>query len=345
MKKNLIIACLLMLSLSMLLAQVIYIEVEPNNDIPAVDAGTQPVIMTKNAKLIGTVTEGKAGADYWKLHDSLEGDIEISIESNENKAQHRLYDLSVNDFVYPFTADTTIHTLDKNHKYYILIRHKETTGSVDYIVTLYDEATLPVELSSFDAVLLNTNNVQLNWTTQTEANMVGYNIYRSNDDVQTNAIRVNNETIGATNTSSEHNYSFIDYGIEEGEYYYWLQSVESNNEIEMHGPVQVTYNINTDVPNPNYQYNHVLKGAYPNPFNPSTSIQYELACATDVQISIYNTKGQRVKTFNKKHNTEGTYSITWNGEDENGKSVNSGVYFYTMTAGKTTQSKKMILVK
>ncbi|HPK41001.1 MAG TPA: FlgD immunoglobulin-like domain containing protein [Candidatus Cloacimonadota bacterium] len=344
MKKSLIFACLFMLSLSVLLAQVTYNEVEKNDTVAQVEAGSQPKIMTKNAILIGSVQKDNDQYDYWKLDESLEGNIKISIVSDANVATYGLLNQSDKTWVFRDIKEPQSTDLIPTKVYYLVARNTTNT-KVAYTVTLYDEATLPVELSSFDAVLLNTNNVQLNWTTQTEANMVGYNIYRSNDDVQTNAIRVNNETIGATNTSSEHNYSFIDYGIEEGEYYYWLQSVESNNEIEMHGPVQVIYNINTDVPNPNYQYNHVLKGAYPNPFNPSTSIQYELACATDVQISIYNTKGQRVKTYNTSHNAEGTYSVTWNGEDENGKSVNSGVYFYTMTAGKTIQSKKMILVK
>lgn len=341
MNKKHFLIIVLLLSLTALFAQITYNEVEPNNK--ATDADTNGLIIeTKNAYLKGTVGSGD-NFDYWKLSSELEGNIDISVSDGFQLALLHLENGSLKSIV-SYGYNPINHTLDRGTQYYVGVR-KTSGDPLPYTVTLYDEATLPVELSAFDAVLLNTNNVQLNWTTQTEANMIGYNIYRANDENQANSIRVNNETIVATNTSSEHNYSFTDYGIDEGEYYYWLQSVEANNESEMHGPVYLVYTLDNNVPNPEYQYQHNLIGAYPNPFNPSTSIQYELAGAADVQIAIYNAKGQKVKTFIDSHSKKGTYSVHWNGKDENGKFVNSGVYFYTMTAGKTTQSKKMLLVK
>ena len=339
MNKKHFLIIVLLLSLTALFAQITYNEVE-TNDI-ATDADTNGLIIeTKNAYLKGEIGGGDQ-FDFWKLSSELEGNIKISM----NEVAGATFALIRHPKIV-FQNATTPQTvnIERGELYYVRVRGKNAIAAA-YTVTLYDEATLPVELSAFDAVLLNTNNVQLNWTTQTEANMIGYNIYRANDENQANSIRVNNETIVATNTSSEHNYSFTDYGIEEGEYYYWLQSVEANNETEMHGPVYLVYTLDNNVPNPEYQYQHNLIGAYPNPFNPSTSIQYELAGAADVQIAIYNAKGQKVKTFIDSHSKKGTYSVHWNGKDENGKFVNSGVYFYTMTAGKTTQSKKMLLVK
>ena len=85
---------------------------------------------------------------------------------------------------------------------------------------------------------------------------------------------------------------------------------------------------------------------YPNPFNPSTTISYNLAeNISDPEIEIYNIKGQKVKSF-QLEDKAGESSIVWNGKDENDKSVSSGVYFYRLVnEGKTVQSRKMLLMK
>ena len=87
-----------------------------------------------------------------------------------------------------------------------------------------------------------------------------------------------------------------------------------------------------------------LSQNYPNPFNPSTTISYELSSyeLANASISIYNSKGQLVRTFNNL-NTSG--NIVWDGRDNNNNVVNSGVYFYKMTCIKTSIVRKMILIK
>ncbi len=78
--------------------------------------------------------------------------------------------------------------------------------------------------------------------------------------------------------------------------------------------------------------NHILSN-YPNPFNPTTSISYSLTKdISDPEICIYNIKGQKVKTFELEAE-EGENKVIWNGEDENNKSVASGVYFYRLSDG------------
>ena len=84
---------------------------------------------------------------------------------------------------------------------------------------------------------------------------------------------------------------------------------------------------------------------YPNPFNPTTTIAFELSQDSKVIISIYNIKGQKVKTLTNKPYTKGAHSVIWNGKDKTGKSVSSGVYFYKITAGKNAVVKKMLLLK
>jgi hypothetical protein len=88
-----------------------------------------------------------------------------------------------------------------------------------------------------------------------------------------------------------------------------------------------------------------LKGNYPNPFNPETTIRFSLKEAAPVNIGIYNVKGQLVRTLVNAEKTSGNHSVVWNGRDDNGSSVSSGVYFYKMNAGKYSSTRKMILMK
>ncbi|MDD3536504.1 MAG: choice-of-anchor J domain-containing protein, partial [Candidatus Cloacimonetes bacterium] len=88
-----------------------------------------------------------------------------------------------------------------------------------------------------------------------------------------------------------------------------------------------------------------LKGNYPNPFNPETTISYSMVNAGPVNIDIYNQKGQLVKNLVNGNATAGNHTIVWNGTDNNGKNVSSGIYYYKMNAGKYSSTKKMIMMK
>ncbi len=89
----------------------------------------------------------------------------------------------------------------------------------------------------------------------------------------------------------------------------------------------------------------LLKNAYPNPFNPSTTLSFELSSPESVKIDIYNVKGQLVKSLVKGAYTAGKHSIVWDGKDNKRKSACSGIYFYKIQAGKQSQTKKMMLMK
>jgi hypothetical protein len=88
-----------------------------------------------------------------------------------------------------------------------------------------------------------------------------------------------------------------------------------------------------------------LEGNYPNPFNPSTTVRYALKDAGKVSISIYNLKGQLVKTLVNENKKAGNHNVVWNGNDDSGKPVSSGVYMYRMQATGVNQTRKMMLMK
>ncbi len=203
--------------------------------------------------------------------------------------------------------------------------------------------TLPVTFSAFDAVLTASNTVSLQWTTQTESNVYGYYIFRSTSNTTTNAERVS-ALIPATNTSSEHSYEYQDVEIESNQtYYYWITSYELNGHTEWYGPKSVT----TNNPNivPTLPSTTTLVKTYPNPFNTNQtqSIEVKVRDTETATLSIYNIKGQNVKTYNNL--TPGTHNLTWNAKDNQNNSCASGIYFYKLTSPTTTVMKKVMIVK
>jgi predicted outer membrane repeat protein len=84
---------------------------------------------------------------------------------------------------------------------------------------------------------------------------------------------------------------------------------------------------------------------YPNPFNPETTISYSLPSETHVEITIFNIRGQVVRRLVDGEQPAGRYQTVWNGKNDNGRSVGSGVYFYRITTDDKTLREKMLLLK
>ncbi|RLC51635.1 MAG: hypothetical protein DRI23_04620 [Candidatus Cloacimonadota bacterium] len=108
-----------------------------------------------------------------------------------------------------------------------------------------------------------------------------------------------------------------------------------------------------------YQYDYVPNGIndeiisilpnlsnHPNPFNPSTSISYNILVSGKVNLSIYNIKGQRVKQLIDTKLSSGSHTVTWNGKNSSNKSVSSGIYYSKLKInGIETSTCKMLLLK
>jgi hypothetical protein len=90
----------------------------------------------------------------------------------------------------------------------------------------------------------------------------------------------------------------------------------------------------------------LLGSAYPNPFNPETTLSFALPKAeNNVTLTIYNSKGQKVKTVYSGNADKGTHSLIWSGKDDNNIPVGSGIYFYMLTTSKGHLTRKMVLLK
>jgi hypothetical protein len=92
-------------------------------------------------------------------------------------------------------------------------------------------------------------------------------------------------------------------------------------------------------------YKNELFQNYPNPFNPSTTVEYSVAGASAVEIKIFNVRGQLIKTLVSGDKLPGRHRVTWDGKNDVGIRVASGVYFYRIRIGRFSHVKKLVLLK
>ena len=210
------------------------------------------------------------------------------------------------------------------------------------------EHSVPVYLSSFYVTYINDIPI-INWVTQSESDNIGWNVYRSISYNFGQAEMLNLNTIPGNGTTSEPSfYSFTDeYGVyENSTYWYWVESISSSGETESFGPVSLFIPENEDNGTPVTPDDYGLQQNYPNPFNPSTTISFALEEESDVEITIYNVKGEKIKTIFSAHIIEDqVQTAIWDGLDVTGKQVSSGVYLYKMKTDNNEETRKMILMK
>jgi flagellar hook assembly protein FlgD len=97
----------------------------------------------------------------------------------------------------------------------------------------------------------------------------------------------------------------------------------------------------------------LLEQNYPNPFgeshslrsNPQTSIRYRLNKDADISLTIYNVSGQKIRTLTRERKTAGEFMVSWDGTDDAGQPVNSGVYYYRIQSENFQQTRQMLFVR
>ncbi len=167
------------------------------------------------------------------------------------------------------------------------------------------------------------------------ANLAGYTILvDSANSQETEYFQVN---------SSVTSFDINDLGLPGGESTVWVCG--RTNDGEHTSPsntiiINIVSNNNNDIASVT-----TLNGNYPNPFNPETTISFNMPTGGIVTLDIYNIKGQKVKSLVKGYQDAGQHNVVWNGKDEDNHSVSSGVYLYKMKSGTYSSSKKMILMK
>ncbi|KAA3606207.1 MAG: T9SS C-terminal target domain-containing protein [Calditrichaeota bacterium] len=205
---------------------------------------------------------------------------------------------------------------------------------------------LAIELVDFFASNVTSNSVSLNWTTASETNNNGFIVERKAEEgsyIEIASWETDEELVGAGNSSSTNDYSFTDRTVRANtSYIYRLSDVDIEGNVKVHNKtVEVITSTQIDVIPERYY----LAQNHPNPFNPSTSIEFGVKEEGKVTLEIYNVKGQLINTLANTDFQAGNHSVVWNGTDNANKAVSSGIYFYKLSVNDYSEVKKMTFLK
>lgn len=191
---------------------------------------------------------------------------------------------------------------------------------------------MPVELTSFSSEI-NSNSINLKWSTSSEENNSGFEIERSNIKGQTSDDWLNIGFIQGHGTiASPNNYEFTDRYLNSGKYKYRLKQIDFNGNFKYYDLANEVVIGSPD--------KFELSQNYPNPFNPVTHLGFGISKLGFVSLKVYNISGKEVKTLVNEIKTPGYYEVEFDGS-----ALASGVYYYKIESGRFIQIKKLILLK
>ncbi|MBN1559811.1 T9SS type A sorting domain-containing protein [candidate division KSB1 bacterium] len=212
------------------------------------------------------------------------------------------------------------------------------TSGINNLSVCIECPPVGVNLKSFEAYAVG-KNVVIEWRVEAETNHAGYNLHRSL--AEGGYAKINAELI---KSGTSLHYEYLDQNVQHGVYFYRLEEVSLDGQSTFYGPIQVSSA--TDVADtPAMPIAHSLSQNYPNPFNPTTAISYALPERSEMMLNVYDIHGKLVRTLVTGLQPAGAYTITWDGVNNAGESVPSGIYLYRMTAGSFVKTERMTLLK
>jgi hypothetical protein len=232
-------------------------------------------------------------------------------------------------------ADTIAAAVTPGQDYWIIVDSKRD-NTVHYTLrVICSDHPLPVEMTSFDAVM-NGGQVDLTWTVASELNNSGFDIEREQPDVA--PWEHIGFVAGRGTSSSAATYHFTDANVTpQTPYIYRLISVDINGVRASLG----TASVNRDrIGEPALVSGFELNGNYPNPFNPSTTIRFEVAESMPLSLDVFDISGRFVTELASGVFEVGSHEISFDGS-----ATPSGVYFARLTGETQSQLLKMVLLK
>jgi hypothetical protein len=190
-----------------------------------------------------------------------------------------------------------------------------------------NDISLSVMMSTFDASRVN-EGVRIQWTTESEVNALGFIVLRSTDrDGRYERI---GRIEGRGNTSSQSVYEFSDTHAEKGTlYWYKLEEWSDQGRGETWGPIMVSSSPMVAVTPESFK----LVGNFPNPFNPGTTIRYQVpdGIHRSIRLTIVNIVGESVVTLVDREIAPGDHTVNWDGRDGSGREAPNGVYLAVLS--------------
>lgn len=197
-----------------------------------------------------------------------------------------------------------------------------------------NNGVIPVELMSFNSSI-NRNEVTLTWETATETNNKGFAVERNLSGKWVEVGFISGK--GTTTEAQTYTYKEKLNLNSDAKVWYRLRQVDYSGKYTFSKDVYVSF-----VAGPQ-EYN--LTQNYPNPFNPTTGFSFTVPVSGLVKVRVYDAMGNLVKELFNNTVEQGTYKVSWNADDANGRKVASGIYFYKLEAGSIVLTKKMVLMK
>lgn len=211
-----------------------------------------------------------------------------------------------------------------------------TSAGNDQATDLHLDPTVPVELSSFNVNIIQ-GSIFLEWTTETETNNLGFEILRRKNNSQFEKI---NFVPGYGTSSLRHCYRYVDSKLSGGTYFYQLKQIDTNGSFEFSETKSVLLD---------KSITFLLEKNYPNPFNPETTISYQIgedqAGLVEVKLLIYNSIGVLVRTLVNEAQPAGSYMAKWDGLDNSGNELSAGLYFGKLITKSYVSTLKMLYLK
>jgi len=208
-----------------------------------------------------------------------------------------------------------------------------------------NDTSLPVELSSFTIEATN-QGVLCKWTTESEIENLGFILERKTEGTGWKEIanyKTDNNLMGHGSTSSATDYEYLDTIVEPNTTYeYRLADVDYDGVVTYHSVRTVTIE---KAPLSSKIDEFTVMPAYPNPFNPSTTITYGINEYSKVIIDIYDIAGQLINTLQDGYQSKGWHSVDWNGTDKSNNQVPTGIYLSKVTSGDKVKTTKLMLLK
>jgi hypothetical protein len=250
-----------------------------------------------------------------------------------------------------FTIANNSYTADLSFQQALMDGQQyESTNSTAYVNVTADDTNdsplspIVVDLISFSAEQ-QEGNVLLNWSTVSEINHAGFNIYRQYTE-ENEFTRINDRIIFSdpVNSTSGAEYNYVDALEKSGEIFYKLQSVEVDGSVSFSEVVSVSMSSLIAEKNA-LPDQFALLPNFPNPFNPETRIEYMMPSNGFVRLALYNLQGQKIKELVNEMKNVGAHTVVWNGLDDSGQLAGSGIYMLRMNAGKFQSSRWITLLR
>jgi len=206
------------------------------------------------------------------------------------------------------------------------------------------DLSLPVELSSFTASVNRSGEVLLSWVTESEIENLGFILERRQESapwLEIASYLTHPKLLGQGSVSYRTEYFYTDNSVESGHSYdYRLADVSYDGVKEYYALTVVGLTVNQSMSD----YYH-LSQAYPNPFNPTTTISYDLPEQVRTKLTVFDIRGQEILTLQDASQAAGNYEVQWNGMDQSGNQVRTSVYFCRLRAGSYSKTIKMVYLR